>query len=185
MLNFNDIINNSNCEIIVMEFIEKTSPKIREIFLPSLMYTHETIFEVKVEKETKKRMIQAINEANHIVGNIFDINQINLAVAMIVSETIERLETNRKELSRGELLNIILDNNRENPTAQTKEFVLLSITDKVQTGFIEIIEDYYKSNPDKQNLTYIFEEVFSLELIEKMVVNVIDLFDEYIFDRMK
>jgi hypothetical protein len=186
MLNLDNTINQLGGDKFLLEFVEYSSPIIRENFLPSLLYTHESIFEANVCKETKKKMIQTINEANHIVGYVFDKSQINLLIILIVNATIEKLKTNRHEFNQGEMLNTILNDNRENPTVQTKEFVLVSMSSLIHEDFITCIEDHFieKQAENDKYLLAVVKDVFSYELVKRVTVNVIDLFDEYIFDRI-
>ena len=84
------------------------------------------------------------------------------------------------------MLNTILNDNRENPTAQTNEFVLVSMSSLIHEEFITCIEDHFieKQAENDKYLLAVVKDVFSYELVKRVTVNVIDLFDEYIFDRI-
>ena len=77
-----NMINDLGGNLFIMEFIQKESMNIRDSYLPSILYTKESIMES--ENLTPKEKIQALNlmdEMNKIVMKIFDAPQINLIIA--------------------------------------------------------------------------------------------------------
>jgi hypothetical protein len=177
------MINELGGNLFIMEFIQKESMNIRDSYLPSILYTKESIMES--ENLTPKEKIQALNlmdEMNKIVMKIFDTPQINLIIANIINETIERMDKIKGELSNGKLLLLLLDNNREEPNSLTRNYELNEITRSVYTNSFNAFNENIGNSPQ---LKAAIENIFSYNLINKMCIDTIDLFDDFLFKTLK
>lgn len=185
-----DMINYLGGNYFILEFINENSTTVRDLYLPSILYTKESIMNSEtLTTEEAIQGIQKIDSMNQLVKDIFDVPQINLIMVHVINEIIERMEGIREELTKGNLLSIILNNNRPNPTLLTREYELNEITNFVYKESINaFIENALDLNNPSENDIYIvgaIKNIFSYNLINKMCVDTIDLFDTYIFKRFE
>jgi len=177
------MINELGGNQFVMEFIEKKSPLIRALYLPSLLYTKESIIEsTELTEENKIQALSLMDDMNDIVTKIFDLPQINLIMAIIINETIERMEKINNNLSKGKLLSLLLEGNRVNPTALTRKYELNEITRSVYT---ESLNSFIENVNGSHHMTAALENIFSYNLINKLCVDTIDLLDDYLFEKIE
>lgn len=180
MIDLQTLVNKLGDYEFIMNFIETNSPKIKESYLPSILYTRESIMDTtQYTHEEKMKALALMDSMNEIVSQIFDIPQINLILANIVNEIIERIEKTHFRVVKGELLTILLDNNRDKPTPLTRNYELNEIT---RTVYDESLNAFIINAGYSPYMKSALENIFSYNLINKLCVDTIDLFDSYLFE---
>lgn len=174
------LINKLGGNYFIMDFIEKKSTVLKDLYLPSILYTKESIMESEqFNEEEKIQALSMMDSMNDIVAKIFDVAQINLIMIFIINESIERMDKIKTELTKGKLLSLLLDNNRENPNALTRNYELNEIT---RTVYEQSLNAFIENAGNTPHMKAALENIFSYNLITKMCVDTIDLLDTYIFE---
>ena len=103
------IVNQLGGNLFILNFINNNSPFIRDLYLPSLLYTEEIIQDsTTFNNNDKIKALSLVDSMNSIVKNLFDLPQINLIMVHAVNEAIERMGKIKTQLTKGKLLSLLL-----------------------------------------------------------------------------